>query len=118
MRSAEFPRPTATPAQAIGPAKGPLTSAKIRDAHLERLATVYVRQSSPQQVLDNRESTQRQYALADHAQLLGWPAQRVLVIDDDQGQSGARADNRAGYQRLLTEVTLDHVGLVLGLEMS
>jgi DNA invertase Pin-like site-specific DNA recombinase len=117
MMPADSP-PPATPDQAVGPTKGRLTSAKIRDAHLERLATVYVRQSSPQQVLDNRESTARQYALADYAQLLGWPAQRVLVIDDDQGHSGARADNRSGYQRLLTEVTLDHVGLVLGLEMS
>ena len=117
MKPADSP-PPATPDQAVGPTKGRLTSAKIRAAHLERLAIVYVRQSSPQQLLDNRESTARQYALADYAQLLGWPAQRVLVIDDDQGQSGARADNRSGYQRLLTEVTLDHVGLVLGLEMS
>jgi Resolvase, N terminal domain len=118
MRPAESPRPTATPPQALGTAKGRLTSAKIRDAHLERLAAVYVRQSSTQQVLDNRESTARQYALADYAQRLGWPSQRVVVIDDDQGQSGARADNRAGYQRLLTEVALNHVGIVLGLEMS
>jgi DNA invertase Pin-like site-specific DNA recombinase len=95
-----------------------LTSAKIRAAHLDRLAIVYVRQSSPQQVLENRESTARQYALADYARLLGWAAERVIVIDEDQGQSGARADNRSGYQRLLTEVTLDHVGIVLGLEMS
>src|SRR4051812_29228890 len=118
MMPAESPRPAATPPQTLGPAKGRLTSAKIRDSHLERLATVYVRQSSTQQVLDHRESRERQYALADYAQLLGWPAQRVLVIDDDQGQSGARADNRSGYQRLLMEVTLDHVGMVLGLEMS
>jgi DNA invertase Pin-like site-specific DNA recombinase len=95
-----------------------MTSAKIRDAHLGKLAIVYVRQSSPQQVLENRESTARQYALADYAKLLGWPADRVIVIDEDQGQSGARADNRSGYQRLLAEVTLDHVGIVLGLEMS
>lgn len=95
-----------------------LASSKIRDAHLDKLAIVYVRQSSPQQVLENRESTARQYALADYAKVLGWPAERVIVIDEDQGQSGARADNRSGYQRLLAEVTLDHVGLVLGLEMS
>ena len=49
---------------------------------------------------------------------MGWPAERVIVIDEDQGQSGARAENRIGYQRLLAEVTLDHVGIVLGLEMS
>jgi DNA invertase Pin-like site-specific DNA recombinase len=95
-----------------------LTSAKIRDLHLDKLAIVYVRQSSPQQVLENRESTARQYALADFARLLGWPTERVVVIDEDQGQSGARAENRSGYQRLLAEVTLDHVGIVLGLEMS
>jgi DNA invertase Pin-like site-specific DNA recombinase len=99
-------------------AKARLTSSKIRDAHLGKLAIVYVRQSSPQQVLENRESTARQYALADFAEVLGWPAERVIVIDEDQGQSGTRADNRTGYQRLLAEVTLDHVGIVLGLEMS
>lgn len=99
-------------------AQARLTSPKIRAAHLDKLALVYVRQSSPQQVLENRESTARQYALADYAQILGWPAGRVVVIDEDQGQSGTRADNRSGYQRLLAEVTLDHVGIVLGLEMS
>jgi DNA invertase Pin-like site-specific DNA recombinase len=118
MKAAEAPRPTATASDAAGLGKVRLTSAKIRDAHLDKLAIVYVRQSSPQQVLENRESTARQYALADYARLLGWPAERVIVIDEDQGQSGARADNRSGYQRLLTEVTLDHVGIVLGLEMS
>jgi DNA invertase Pin-like site-specific DNA recombinase len=95
-----------------------LSSSKIRDVHVNKLAIVYVRQSSPQQVLENRESTARQYALADYAQLLGWSAERVVVIDEDQGRSGVRAENRSGYQRLLTEVTLEHVGIVLGLEMS
>src|SRR5438132_12488548 len=103
---------------AANPARMRLTSAKIRATHLDKLAVVYVRQSTPQQVLENRESTARQYALADFAQVLGWPAERVIVIDEDQGQSGARADNRSGYQRLLAEVTLDHDGIVLGLEMS
>ena len=92
--------------------------AKIRDRHLDRLAVVYVRQSSPHQVLDHRESRERQYALAGHAAGLGWPADRVLVIDEDQGQSGKSAEQRLGFQRLLAEVTLGHVGLVLGLEMS
>ena len=91
---------------------------KMRDEHLERLAVVYVRQSSPQQVLENRESTARQYALVDRAKSLGWPADRVLVIDEDQGQSGRTAEGRHGFQRLLLEVNLDHVGLILGLEMS
>ena len=92
----------------------PLPSPKIRAAHLERLAIVYVRQSSPQQVLENRESTARQYALAQSAEMLGWPAERVLVIDEDQGQSGKTAENRLGFQRLLGEVTMEHVGIVFG----
>jgi DNA invertase Pin-like site-specific DNA recombinase len=92
--------------------------AKIRDRHLERLAVVYVRQSTAQQVKENRESRERQYALADHAAHLGWPRERVLVIDEDQGRSGRTAAGRSGFQRLLAEVTMGHVGLVLGLEMS
>jgi DNA invertase Pin-like site-specific DNA recombinase len=93
-------------------------SSKIQDRHLDRLAMVYVRQSSPQQVLENRESRERQYALAQFAQRLGWPAERVLTIDEDQGQSGKSADNRSGFQRMMTEVSLNHVGIVLGLELS
>ena len=93
-------------------------SSKIRDRHWERWAIVYIRQSSPQQVLENRESRERQYALATLAQQFGWPADRVLVIDEDQGLSGKVSENRDGFKRLLTEVTLDHVGLVLGLELS
>lgn len=118
MKTAEPPRPTATAPEPAGLAKVRLTSAKIRDLHLDKLAIVYVRQASPQQVLENRESTARQYALAEYAQVSGWPGERVLVIDEDHGQSGVRAENRSGYQRLLTEVTLGHVGIVLGLEMS
>lgn len=93
-------------------------SSKIRDRHWERLAIVYIRQSSPHQVLENRESRERQYGLAQLAQQFGWPADRVLVIDEDQGLSGKFAENRSGFQRLLTEVTMDHVGMVLGLELS
>src|SRR4051794_26999837 len=95
-----------------------LRSPKILDLHLDRLAVVYVRQSDPQQVLNNRESRERQYALADHAAALGWPRDRVMVIDDDQGQSGRTADQRGGFQRLLAEVTMEHVGLIIGIEMS
>jgi DNA invertase Pin-like site-specific DNA recombinase len=91
---------------------------KILARHYAKLAVVYVRQSSLQQVLENRESTARQYALHDYAIALGWPATRVLIIDEDQGQSGASAQNRPGFQRLLAEVTMNHAGLVLGLEMS
>ena len=100
-----------------GPVVG-LSSAKVQSWHLDRLAFVYVRQSSPQQVLEHRESRLRQYALVDYAIALGWPKDRVQVIDEDQGQSGRDAENRAGFQRLLAEVAIDHVGIVLGLEMS
>jgi DNA invertase Pin-like site-specific DNA recombinase len=79
---------------------------------------VYVRQSSPQQVLENRESRERQYALAEFARRLGWAAERIVVVDEDQGLSGKSADNRAGFQRLMAEVSLNHVGIVLGLELS
>lgn len=92
--------------------------AKIRPTHLDRLAVVYVRQSTPRQVLTNQESTDLQYQLARRATLLGWHPDRVLVIDDDLGLSGTDAAHRAGFQRLLAELSLGHVGLVLGTEMS
>lgn len=98
--------------------KTTLRSEKITDEQLQRLAIVYVRQSTPQQVLEHRESTARQYALADRAVALGWPAAAVRVIDEDQGQSGSSAASRNGFQRLLAEISSDRVGLILGLEMS
>ena len=91
---------------------------KIRDSQWARLAVVYLRQSTGQQVLEHQESTRRQYALAQRAEHLGWPAERVLVIDDDLGKSGTSTVGRAGFQRLVSEVSLGHVGLILGLEMS
>ena len=91
-------------------------SDKITDAHLQRLAIVYVRQSTQQQVLEHRESTARQYALADRAAALGWPAAAVEVIDEDQGRSGSSSEGRSGFQRLLAEVSSDRVGLILGLK--
>jgi len=90
----------------------------IADRHRSKLAIVYVRQSSTQQIFDHQESRQRQYALADYAATLGWPRERIAVIDDDQGRSGRTVEHRPGFQRLLAEVTLDHVGIVLGLEIS
>jgi DNA invertase Pin-like site-specific DNA recombinase len=113
-------RPTASDSPAPQPPRcyRPLGAAKIQPHHLERLALVYIRQSTAQQVLEHRESTRRQYGLVDYAVALGWPAERVLVIDEDQGQSGRTAAGRSGFQYLLAEVTLDHAGLVLGLEMS
>ena len=95
-----------------------LCSPKIRDTHRAKLAIVYVRQSTPQQVLEHRESRERQYALNGLVTGWGWPPERVLVIDEDQGRSGRRADGRAGFRRLAAEITMNHVGLVLGLEMS
>src|SRR5215210_2819711 len=96
----------------------PFRSPKLRAWHLDRSAVVYVRQSTPQQVNEHQESTTRQYALADRAVELGWPRERVLVIDDDLGRSGQSIESRPGFQRLLAEVALDHIGLILGLEMS
>ena len=91
---------------------------KIQGWHRDRLAAVYVRQSSRQQVLDHGESTRLQYGLTDRAVALGWPASRVMVIDEDLGRSAANAAERPGFARLVAEITMGHVGLVLGLEMS
>jgi DNA invertase Pin-like site-specific DNA recombinase len=93
-------------------------SAKIQAQHLRRLAVVYVRQSSPQQVLHHRESTALQYDLRRQAVEWGWPLERVLVIDDDQATTAQTAVHRSGYHRLLEEVDLDHVGIILGIDMS
>lgn len=93
-------------------------SNKILNTHLERLAIVYVRQSSTKQVEENIESTQLQYKLTDRAEAFGWPQTRIEVIDDDLGISGRSIEGRAGFQRLLAEVSLEHVGIVLGIEMS
>jgi len=91
---------------------------KINNRHHERLAVVYVRQSSVHQVQQHQESTHLQYSLVDHAERLGWPRERILLIDDDLGISGASSEGRLGFQRLLSEVALDHVGMILGVEMS
>ena len=91
---------------------------KITASHLTRVAIVYLRQSSAAQVEHNRESTDRQYALVNKAGDLGWPADKVVVIDEDLGVSGSGAVARSGFARLTAEVALGHVGLVLGLEVS
>ena len=91
---------------------------KILPRHLERRASVYVRQSSMAQVEHHRESGQRQYALRERALRLGWRVDQVEVIDDDQGRSGASADDRTGFQRLVSGVALGEVGAVFGLEVS
>jgi DNA invertase Pin-like site-specific DNA recombinase/uncharacterized protein YndB with AHSA1/START domain len=91
---------------------------KIKTSHLQRAAYVYIRQSTPGQVEHNRESTARQYALAERACQLGWPKQQVVVIDEDLGLSGSTTDKRSGFARLIREVALAHVGIILGLEVS
>jgi DNA invertase Pin-like site-specific DNA recombinase len=90
----------------------------VTASHLQRDAYLYVRQSTLRQVLENTESTQRQYALRQQAVALGWPTERVIVIDSDLGQSGTSVADRQGFQKLVTEVGLGHAGIVLGLEVS
>ena len=91
---------------------------KVQPWHRDRLAAVYVRQSTAAQVADHAESTRLQYGLAERAVTLGWAPSRVLVIDEDLGHSASGADARPGFARLVAEVGLDHVGIVLGIEMS
>ncbi len=93
-------------------------STKVTAEHLRRDAYLYVRQSSLYQVANNTESTRRQYDLRGRAIAMGWPADRVVVIDVDQGQSGASAADREGFQRLVADVSLNKAGIVLGLECS
>ena len=91
---------------------------KVTAAHLARTAYLYVRQSTLRQVLNNTESTQRQYALRQRAVALGWTATQIVTIDCDQGHSGASAADREGFQRLVAEVGMGRAGIVLGLEVS
>jgi DNA invertase Pin-like site-specific DNA recombinase len=93
-------------------------SQKVTAEHLRRQAFLYVRQSTLRQVHENRESTARQYDLKRRAQALGWGNDQIVVIDDDLGLSGASASHRSGFQRLVAEVGLGHVGVVMGLEVS
>jgi DNA invertase Pin-like site-specific DNA recombinase len=95
-----------------------MTAVKIQSTQYERIAYVYVRQSTPWQVIENRESTERQYGLRGRAIDLGWPASRVEVIDEDQGRTGSLSAHRTGFQRLVSDVGLGKVGLVLMLEAS
>ena len=91
---------------------------KVNAGHLKRNAYLYVRQSTLRQVFENTESTKRQYGLRQHAVALGWPVERIIVIDSDLGQSGASAVDREGFQKLVTEVSIGKAGIVLGLEVS
>jgi len=94
------------------------TNQKVTASHLKRDAYLYIRQSTIRQVVENTESSKRQYALKQRAVVLGWPIERIQVIDCDMGQSGASAADREGFQQLVTEVSLGRAGIVLGLEVS
>ena len=91
---------------------------KIAPHHLEREACLYVRQSSLRQVMQNTESARRQYGLSQRATALGWPAERIRVIDEDQGKSGAYSGNRSGFRDLMGSIAAGEVGIVLGLEVA
>ncbi len=93
-------------------------SLKVKPHHLERGAYLYIRQSSMKQVIENVESTKRQYALRARATALGWADDRIIVVDSDQGESGASAVWREGFQRLVTDVSMGRAGIVMGLEVS
>lgn len=93
-------------------------SSKVQPHHLGRGAYLYIRQSSPRQVLENVESGKRQYALRGRAVALGWHDDQIIVIDDDQGESGSSAAWREGFQRLVTEVGMGSAGIIMGLEVS
>lgn len=94
------------------------TARKVDAARLARDAYLYIRQSTLTQVTHNTESTLRQYDLRGRAVALGWPAERIHVIDVDQGHSGASAADREGFKHLVAEVSLGRAGIVLGLECS
>jgi DNA invertase Pin-like site-specific DNA recombinase len=96
----------------------PSFASKIRPDHLDRLAQVYVRQSTPIQVRENTASGARQYDLAGRARELGWPPERIQVIDQDQGHTGAYTAGRDGFQHLVAQVGLGRTGAVLSLEAS
>ena len=91
---------------------------KVTEQHLKQDAYLYIRQSTPRQVLENTESTQRQYALRERAVALGWPLERIHVLDCDLGKSGSQSGGRDGFQQLVSEVALGKAGLVMGLEVS
>jgi DNA invertase Pin-like site-specific DNA recombinase len=91
---------------------------KVQAEHLSRNAFLYVRQSTLRQVRENVESSQRQYGLRERALALGWALEQIVVIDCDQGQSGSSAVERQGFQKLVTEVSMNRAGIVMGLEVS
>ena len=91
---------------------------KIETTHLQRVAIIYLRQSTPHQLEYNRESTQRQYALVDRALELGWSREQIIVVDDDLGLSGDGSTERSGFSNMTVKVALGQVGIILGIEVS
>ncbi len=93
---------------------------KITSSHLERLAAIYLRQSSPRQLRENFRSTERQYGLSEEAVRLGWAPERVIAVDGDLGVSGRFSDGQArgGFKELVARVCLGEVGAIFGLEVS
>ena len=105
--------------QQLLPAHGtPRPTGKIQPWHLERLAIVYVRQSSQYQVIHNKESAEVQSGFRNLAMAWGWPSSRVIVVDHDQAQTATSAEARTGFQWIMTEVNLNHVGIILGFQVS
>lgn len=106
--------------EAITPVSAPVTSgqSKLTKDHWKRLACVYVRQSTLKQVERNRESQFNQYQLVERAELLGWARERIRVIDADLGLSGQHTEHRSGFKELVAEVSLGHVGIIFGYEVS
>ena len=90
----------------------------IQPRHLNRRAMIYVRQSTPQQVISNRESQKLQYALQDRATQLGWHEKDIEVVDVDLGQSGTTMESRIGFQHLVSEVALGNVGVVMAYDAT
>ena len=93
-------------------------SIKIMSTHLNREAVVYLRQSDPKQVRENRESVVNQRALKERLHELGWKTQQISIIDGDQGVSAKHAAGRAGFQKLVADVGLGKMGIVMGYEVS
>ena len=91
---------------------------KVTAAHLYKLAYLYIRQSSLKQIQYNQESTKRQYDLRNKAIALGWKIDQIKTIDQDQGQSGSNSEFREGFQYLVSQVSMEKVGIVMGLEVS
>lgn len=90
----------------------------ITPQHLARKAVIYIRQSTPNQVLSHQESLRLQYALRDRARQLGWPDEAIHVIDDDLGLTAAYAEHREGFNTLVAQVTLEQVGLILSYDVT